>query len=550
MNHPILITGHRNPDSDSICASLAYADLKKQLGFDVLPIRLGNINPETNYILNRFNVEPPRLMHKLETQIKDISIDDTLTVKKEATIKEAWDLMSYHNRKAVAIVNDYDQILGIATLGKITDTLLSLIKNDFELMANTPYENIAKVVWGDVLIKPRDYNPSGIISISSGVLVEKKEIGFKDKIVLVSTREHSQIKAIETGASLIVVCFAKESQITQTVRDLAEEYGCGIIYTTLDMFSTSQSITQAIPIELIMTTDLVLFHTSDTLKEVKSVINKSRYRTYPVINSSNQLTGFLSRYHLWNHEKIQLILVDHNESNQSIEGIEEAEVIEIIDHHRLGDIETNTPVMFRNEIIGSTSSIITKMYKENNITPSKSIAGILLGAILSDTMSFNSPTCTQQDVDLGHYLAEIAEVDIKEYSNEIFNASATLSNKSIEEVVLTDFKEFDIEGFDVAISQINVIDSDKVFEIKDDLRAYLHKLCDNNNYDLGVVMITDINDKGSYVITAGPAMQIFDYAFEGEKQKVEDLEFISGVLSRKKQIIPNLAYAIKKYKSR
>ena len=206
--------------------------------------------------------------------------------------------------------------------------------------------------------------------------------------------------------------------------------------------------------------------------------------------------------------------------------------------------------MFRNEIIGSTSSIITKMYKENNITPSKSIAGILLGAILSDTMSFNSPTCTQQDVDLGHYLAEIAEVDIKEYSNEIFNASATLSNKSIEEVVLTDFKEFDIEGFDVAISQINVIDSDKVFEIKDDLRAYLHKLCDNNNYDLGVVMITDINDKGSYVITAGPAMQIFDYAFEGEKQKVEDLEFISGVLSRKKQIIPNLAYAIKKYKSR
>lgn len=550
MNHPILITGHRNPDSDSICASLAYADLKTQLGFDVLPIRLGNINPETTYILNRFNVEPPRLMHKLETQIKDISIDETLTVNKEATIKEAWDLMSYHNRKAVAIVNDYDQILGIATLGKITDTLLSLIKNDFELMAKTPYENIAKVVWGDVLIKPKNYKPSGIISISSGVLVEKKEIGFKDKIVLVSTREHSQIKAIETGASLIVACFAKESQITQTVRDLAEEYGCGIIYTTLDMFSTSQSITQAIPIELIMTTDLVLFHTSDTLKEVKSVINKSRYRTYPVVNSSNQLTGFLSRYHLWNHEKIKIILVDHNEINQSIEGIDEAEVIEIIDHHRLGDIETNTPVMFRNEIIGSTSSIITKMYKENNITPSKEIAGILLGAILSDTMSFNSPTCTQQDVDLGHYLAEIADVDIKEYSNEIFNASATLSNKSIEEVVLTDFKEFDIEGFDVAISQINVIDSDKVFEIKDDLRTYLDQLCDDNSYDLGVVMITDINDKGSYVITAGPSMQIFDYAFEGQKQTVEDLEFIQGVLSRKKQIIPNLAYAIKKYKAR
>ncbi len=550
MNHPILITGHRNPDSDSICATLAYADLKTQLGFDVLPIRLGNINPETQYILNRFKFEPPRLMHKLETQIKDITIDEPLTVPKEATIKEAWDKMSNNNRKAVAIVNDSEQILGIATLGKITDTLLSLIKNDFELMANTPYENIAKVIWGNVLIEPKDYKPSGIISISSGVLVEKKEIGFKDKIVLVSTREHSQIKAIETGAVLIVVCFAKEEQITQKVRDLALEYGCGIIYTTLDMFSTSQSITQAIPIELIMTEELVLFHNSDTLAEVKGVINKSRYRTYPVVDSSNKLEGFLSRYHLWNHDKIKLILVDHNESNQSIEGIEEAEVIEIIDHHRLGDIETNTPVMFRNEIIGSTSSIITKMYKEHNITPSKEISGILLGAILSDTMNFNSPTCTQQDVDLGHELAQLADVDIQEYANEIFNASVSLSTKSIDEVVLTDFKEFDIEGYDVAISQINVIDSDKVFEIKDDISEYMTILCKDNNYDLGVVMITDINDKGSYVITAGPSKQIFDYAFEGEKTKVEDLEFIQGVLSRKKQVIPNIAYAIKKFKGR
>lgn len=550
MNNPILITGHRNPDSDSICATIAYAELKTILGENVKAIRLGKLNPETSYILDRFNVKAPKLMPKLETQLRDIAIDEKLTVNEHATIKEAWDLMSYHQRKAVAITDDQDRLQGIATLGQITDVLLSLVKNDFKLMAMTPYENIAKVVWGNVLIKPKNYNPSGIISISSGVLVDKKEIGFKDKIVIVSTREHSMIKAIETGASLLVVCFAKAEQISEEIRQLAIEHDCGIVYTTLDMFSTSQSISQAIPINLIMTKDLVTFHNTDTLEEVKDVINKSRYRTYPVVNASNLITGFLSRYHLWNYEKIKLILLDHNEVNQSIKGIEEADVIEIIDHHRLGDIATNAPVMFRNEIIGSTCSIITKIYKENKIQPSKEIAGLLLGAIISDTMNFNSPTCTPEDERLGKYLAGIAEVEISEYANEIFKASATLSNKSIEEVILTDFKEFDIEGFNVAISQINVIDSEKVFEMKDDISDYLEILCNDNKYDLGLVMITDINDKGSYVITAGPSKQIFEFAFEGKKTKVEDLEFIQGVLSRKKQIIPNIAYAVNKFKAR
>lgn len=549
MSHPILITGHRNPDSDSICSAIAYADLKTQLGFNVMPIRIGNINSETAYILKRFNVEPPRLMHQLETELKDIEIDEALVVTKETTIKEAWDLMRLNNKKSIAIIDDNQQLEGIATLGKITDAILSLVKNNYELMAKTPFENIAYAIWGNVLLEPKNYQPSGVISISSGVLVDKKEIGYQDKIVLVSTREHSQIKAIETGAALLVVCFAKVHEISKKVIDLAKEYGCGIVYTTLDIFSTSQIITQAVPIKLIMDTDLVYFHTSDTINEVKSIINKSRFRTYPVVDSLNQVHGFLSRFHLFDHNKIKIILVDHNEKNQSIEGIEEAEVLEIIDHHRLGDIETNNPVMFRNEIIGSTSSIITKIYRENNITPNRQMAGIMLGAIISDTMNFNSPTCTNQDIEIGKYLAEIADVNIDEYAYEIFKASATLSNKSLEEVVLTDFKEFMIEGYSVAISQINVIDSDTIFEIKNELTAYLSKLCEDNAYDLGLVMITDINDKGSYLITGGPQAQIFEYAFEGQKQLINDLEFIQGVLSRKKQVIPNIASAINKYKA-
>ncbi|NLC54304.1 MAG: putative manganese-dependent inorganic diphosphatase [Erysipelothrix sp.] len=549
MKHPIIITGHRNPDSDSVCSALAYGELKKQLGYDVLPIRLGHINSETAYILNRFEVKPPKLMRKLETLIKDITIDDALIVTPEATIKEAWDLMRDHDKKAITIVDKDNKLEGIATLGTITDGVLSLIKNNYELMRQTPYQNIASAVWGEVLIAPRNYNPSGIISISSGVLVDKKEISYRNKIVLVSTREHSQIKAIETGASLLVVCFAKRNQISDHVKEMAEKHGTGIIYTTLDLFTTSQTITQAVPIKLIMTTDLVTFNIIDNLEEVKTVINKSRYRSYPVVDSLNQVQGFISRYHLWNHERINLILVDHNETNQSIPGIEEANVIEIIDHHRLGDIETNSPVMFRNEIIGSTSSIIAKIYRENNITPTREMAGIMLGAIISDTMNFNSPTSTPQDEEIGKYLASLIDIDIEEYADKIFEASATLSKKTLEEVVLTDFKEFMIEGFSVAISQINIVDSDYIFEIKDDLITYLHSLCINKAYDIGLVMITDIKDKGSYMVVAGPQAHIFEYAFEGQKEMINDLLFIEGVLSRKKQIIPNIASAINKYRS-
>ena len=549
MNHPIIITGHRNPDSDSICSALAYAELKKILGYNVKPVRLGSINPETAYILNRFKVKKPKRMQRLETKIEDISIDDAIYVDREATIKEAWDLMGQTNKKVIAIVDEEKRLEGVTTLGGINDAVLSLIKNNYELMRQTPFENIALTTWGNVLVEPRDYNPSGIISISSGVLVDKKEISYKNKIVLVSTREHSIIKAIETGASLIVVCFAKKHEISQDVIELAKIHGTGIIYTTLDLFSTSQIITQAVPIKLIMSTNLVGFDVMDTLEEVKTIINKSRYRSYPVVDSYNRIIGFISRFHLWNHEKIKLILLDHNEINQSIEGIEEAEIIEIIDHHRLGDIKSNTPVMFRNEIIGSTSSIITKIYQENNITPSYEMAGILLGAIISDTMNFNSPTCTPEDKEIGAYLQGILDIDMEEYAAAIFEASATLSDKSVDEVVLTDFKEFMIEGYSVAISQINIVDSDTIFEIKDELIDYLDTLCDSRAYDLGLVMITDIKDKGSYIVVGGPQAHIFEYAFEGQKQYINGLLFIDGVLSRKKQIIPSIASAINKYKT-
>lgn len=548
MSRPTLITGHRNPDSDSICATLAYAELKKQLGENVLPIRIGDINAETAFILNKFNMKAPKRKYNLQTKISDITIDEELSVRSDTTISRAWKLMIENNRKVITITDDYGRLEGIATISAITNAILSLAQNNYTLMRQTPIQAIADTLWGRVLVEPKNYNPSGVISIASGMLVDKDFIQYKDKIVLSSTRYENQVKAIKTGAALLVLCVAKET--SQEIIDLAIEHDCGIIVTTLDQFSASQLITQSIPIELIMTKDLVTFDYNDSLDEVKTTITKSRYRSYPVVDSLNRLKGLISRYHLWDHEKIKIILVDHNETQQSIEGIEEAEIVEIIDHHRLGDVETNTPVMFRNEIIGSTCSIITKMYFENDVEIPKNIAGILLGAIISDTMNFNSPTCTAQDRKIAEKLSEISGVDIDRYAEEIYIASATLSDKSLDEVVHTDFKEFVIEDYSVAISQINIIDPEHITSMKDELESYLNELSQEKQYDICVVMISDIREKGSYFVTAGPDVHIIKNAFKDVIQNMNGLAFVPNALSRKKQIVPSIAKAILAFKTK
>ena len=545
MSKEILITGHKNPDSDSICATLAYADLKTKLGYNVKPVRIGNINSETAFILRKFGVDAPQLVYDIKTRLSDISIDEAVSVTQDATIQKAWQLMLENNKKVIAIVKEDNTLIGLATISGITNGILSVAQNSYDLMRQTPVDKIAETLMGELIVRPREYHPSGIIAVGSSLLVEKDFVDYKDKIVITSAREESQLKAIRTGAALVVVSLAKDT--TPEVIIEATKNNCAVVCTTLDIFTASQLITQAIPIRLIMSTNLVTFNYYDYLDDVKAIIPKSRFRSYPVVDNNNKLMGLVSRYHLWGHEKRQIILVDHNEKGQSIDGIEQADVIEIIDHHRIGDIQTNSPVMFRNEIIGSSSTIIARMFYENNIPIEKHIAGILCGAIISDTMNFNSPTCTQMDIDIAKKLAGIAEVRLEDYATELFLASASLSGKTVADIVHTDLKEFDIESYHLAIAQINVVDPDSIHSIKKEIEDYLEKLCISSHYDLAVLVLTDVKEKGSYCIVVGKDSYLFHLAFDDEIQKKDGLSFIPNLLSRKKQIIPALARAISSY---
>ncbi len=545
MKNSIFITGHKNPDTDSICSTIAYADLKTKLGYNVTPVRLGNLNSETNYILEKFQVKAPALIHDIKTRISDIEIDEALTVSKDTTIAEAWRDMIDRNKKVVAVVNSKNKLIGLTTISAITNGILSVAQNRYDLMQKTPLKAISETLLGSLVYEPDHYKTNGIINIGTSSVADKDFIEYKDKIVITSFTEVAMRKAITTKAALVIVTLTKE--IPEHIVNEAIEHKVALICTTLDMFSASQMITQSIPIKYIMTTNLVTFNHFDYLDDVKAIIPKTRYRSYPVVDQDNTLIGLISRYHLWEHSKRKLILVDHNEVSQSVEGIEQAEVIEIIDHHRIGDVQTPMPISFRNEIVGSTATIIAKMYQEKTITIEPTIAALLLGAIISDTMHFKSPTCTGDDIRIAQLLAKIAEIDIDSYAQEIYLASASLAGKSISEIIHADLKTFNIDNFKLAIGQINIIDPKTIKTMQDELLSYLDQYAETNEFDFVLMIFTDIQDIGSYFLYTGSHQHLFKSGFGEDVTIKNDLEFIHNILSRKKQILPVLAREIASY---
>ncbi len=542
MKNKIYITGHRNPDTDSIVSTIAYANLKEKLGYDVAPIRIGNINSETSFILNKFNVPAPQLVYDIKTKVSDINIDTAISVKEDATIQEAWTVMLHNNKKVITVIDEQQKLLGMATISGITNAILSVAQSKYEHMKNTPIDNIADTLSGELIVRPRDYHPDGVITIASSLVNGQQEIDYTDKIVISSAREESQILAIKKGAALVIITRC-DTVTAQTIVE-ATKHNCAIICTPLDLFTASQVVTQAIPVKFIMSTSLVTFNDYDYLDDVKAIIPKSRYRSYPVIDKNRKLVGLISRYHLWNHERKQLILVDHNEISQSIDGIEQADVVEVIDHHRIGDVSTNMPVMFRNETVGSCSTIITKIYLEHEIEIKPAMAGLLLGAIISDTMNFNSPTCTKVDIDIANMLSKIADININAYAREIYQASTSLVGKTLSDIVHSDLKQFTVETYNVVIGQFNIMDVDAILMIKKDLEDYLSDLCSTNRYDIAIMVFTDLTEKGSYFIWSGKDHFLFNLAFENVIQHKKGLPFIPNLLSRKQQILPMLSKAI------
>ncbi|GLC32375.1 putative manganese-dependent inorganic diphosphatase [Clostridium omnivorum] len=543
MNDVIYITGHKNPDTDSICASIAYAEFKnKTENTTAIPVRLGAVNRETQFILNYFGVEIPELIETVKVQISDLDIDIVAPVYPEISLKMAWNIMKRNNIKTLPVVNETDTLIGIASLSNLTSTYMDIWDNNILSKSNTTLENILETLSAKCIYIPEE-NPKirGKI-VTAAMQPDSAECIIEEgDVVICGDREDTQESVINAKASLMIITgnhFASD-----TVVEKATAAGCSIITTPYDTFTASRLITQSIPIGYVMTKDNILsFHVDDFVEEIKDVMLETRYRSYPVVDRDNKVMGSVSRYHLITQNKKKVILLDHNERTQSVHGLEDAEVLEIIDHHRIADIQTGGPIYFRNEPVGSTSTIIASIFFENGIRPSRKAAGILCAAIISDTLLFKSPTSTNVDKVTLKRLAEIANIDVEKFAKEMFKAGTSLKDKTADEIFHQDFKVFTINNLKIGISQVGTMNIESFSDIREEMVNLMEKKAVEDSFNVIVLMLTDILNGGSELIALGKDKDIISRAFN--VKLTGNSVYLPGILSRKKQVIPPITTAI------
>lgn len=544
MNELIYITGHKNPDTDSICSAIAYAELKKRQAINAVPIRIGDINKETEFVLKYFGVEVPEYKETVRTQVSDLNMDIINPVSEDISIKAAWSIMQKNNIKVLPVADINGKLLGIITLSDITSSYLDALENNILYASNTPLRNITDTLNAKLVCGNEDrFRAGGKVVIAAMSPEDMEPFIEKGDIAIVGNRKDSQQKAINIGASCIILTCG--GQIEGEVLEYAKEKGCIALETSYDTFTTARLINQSIPVSYIMTKkQLVCFNLHDFIDNIKDKMLKTRYRSYPVVDDNGNIRGFISRYHLISQRRKKVILLDHNEKAQTIDGVEQADILEIIDHHRIGDIQTGYPIYFRNDAVGSTSTLIANMYFENGLNPSKSIAGILCAAIISDTLNFKSPTCTYADELSAHKLAKIADINLEDFATALYRASASLEGMSAQTILDYDFKDFILNKYKIGIGQINSSDSKAFGKVKDSLLEHIKTVQQNKGYSLIMLMVTDIFNEGSEILFAGDEAGLVEKAFNIKNG--QNSAFLSGVVSRKKQVIPTLSRAIQR----
>lgn len=535
----VYITGHRHPDTDSIASAIAYALLQRCKGINAVPCRLGPINTETRWLLERFGFEEPMLFEDARATIKEIDMDPPLTITPETTIYETLQLMKQNNKQSYGVVNQKGQLLGMVTRSDLSRVGLGDTAAAIQLLKDTPLDYIAKTIRGFFAYRDEEYHFNGKVSIIAMTETGLKDYDIRDRLVMLGNDTEAQKAAIRKGAGILVVVWTKE--IAPEVIELAKAHHCPIIISGHGTMNTSRYLYFAPPVRLIMLKSLVSFNMDEFVEDVGKKMLKSRYRSYPVIDNNNYLRGYLSRYHILDYRNKQVILVDHNEYAQSVKGVEKADLLEIIDHHRICDIATSRPISFRNEIIGSTASIITSIYMENQMDIPKNVAGLLLGAILSDTLKFRSPTTTPKDIGLAKTLAHIADLDIDAFASEMFRVSSNISQKSVQELITQDVKTFQIDSHKVMIAQIIISAVDEVHSIEDELQQEMNSFAIDKELDLFVAAFTSILENGSIFYASGPLSEIVTEAFPNHHGAHS---FQEDILSRKNQIVPLLSRAI------
>lgn len=540
----IYVIGHKNPDTDSICSAIAYANLKQKLSEEnYVAKRLGMLNAETKYVLERFDIEEPTLLSDVRLQIKDVDINRMPGIKSNTSIKEAWEIMKAKKDSTIAITNN-GKLEGVITTADIATSYMDVYDNRIVSAANTQFSNIAKTVDGEVIAgNIEKYFSNGKVVVAASSPDDMEAFIEKDDIVILGNRYEAQLCAIELGVSCIIV---SGKQITKTIRKLAEEKGVIVILTPYDTLTVGRIINQSIPVEYFMKREgLRVFNAYDYVEDIKKDMVKDRTRDFPVVDKNENFYGFISSRRLMDVTPKKLILVDHNEKAQSVDGVEEAEILEIIDHHRLGGLETVSPVFFRNQPVGCTATIIYNMYKENNVEIGEKIAAILCSAIISDTLLFRSPTATWVDKMVADDLASIADIDMEELAQNMFRAGSDLKGKTAEEICFQDFKQFTVGNVKFGVGQINSMDAEELDDIKKVLEPYLNEVLIRCGLDMVFFMLTNIIKEETKIIYSG----------KGAKEQIkeaydlpEDIEEIvlKGVVSRKKQFIPTFVISLQK----
>lgn len=531
---PIYVTGHRNPDTDSIVAAIAYASLRNALGDrEYTATCLGRVSDETQLILNHFGFTPPSLITNVYTQVRDLGFDKPPILSAAVTVDRAWnELQKRKELRAIPIANDDGTLFGLISREDIASYNMEL--NNSCNLNEVPLFNVLSVLEGKIINDAGEYLDTVSGEVVLAIPESRSNSIFPNKNCIVICGNQPEIirQALEQNVSCLILC--------RTELDLElskiETTTC-VIYTPFDAYKTTRLIFQSTPIgRICVTKDLLCFHLEDKADYVKEMVWKIRKPCYPVLDENERVVGILTRYHLIRPKKKRVVLVDHNEASQSVPGLEEAEILEIIDHHRLADIQTSNPIFVRNEPVGSTNTIIASMFQDKGLIPSEKLAGIMAAAILSDTVMFKSPTCTIRDIRTAERMARIANVSLDDLGKKIFSES--VEGKSSKELLYTDYKEFHIAGYDLAVSQVTCLDSAGMLSKKLELLDQMKEISDKAKVSLVILMITDVLLEGSHLLYVGDD-DIISQAF-GVTPKDNEV-FLPNVMSRKKQIIPSLS---------
>ncbi|MFR5634465.1 MAG: putative manganese-dependent inorganic diphosphatase [Monoglobales bacterium] len=546
-----IVIGHKNPDTDSICSAICYANLKTSItGKEYVPCRAGHINEETQFVLNYFGVEAPELVSNVKTQVRDIEIRETAGVDRNISLKKAWNLMQDANVVTLPAVNSNNVLEGLITVGDITKSYMNVLDSSILSKAKTQYSNIIETLEGHLVIGDENaYFDQGKVLIAAANPDLMEYYIAPHDLVILGNRYESQLCAIEMGADCIIVC--EGAAVSMTIRKLAQERGCTVITTPYDTYTAARLINQSMPISYFMKTEnLITFEDGDFIDDIKDVMASKRHRDFPILDMDGKYRGMISRRNLLGARGKQLVLVDHNEKNQAVDGIENAEILEIIDHHKLGTVETIAPVFFRNQPLGCTATIVYQMYNESSVHMDKKIAGLLCSAIISDTLLFRSPTCTEIDKMAALALAGEAGIDINQYAREMFSAGSNLKSKTDDEIFYQDFKRFNSGKVSFGVGQISSLNADELESLKERLLPYLKKAHREHGVDMMFFMLTNILNESTILLYEGAgALSMLTNAFHLEENTEEARDSASGtvelpgVVSRKKQLIPAIMIA-------